>query len=59
MPCDDMDWFDEVKKCSSCAGDVHSHFGDENSDCDYWLIIHCHKCGISYLQDEWNELEVL
>lgn len=31
-----------------CGGLVHAHFGDENSDGDYWLEKCCDKCGDDY-----------
>jgi len=57
--CTYIDWFYEVKICTSCGGDVHSHFGDENADMDYWLYYHCHKCGEYYADYEWEDLKVL
>ena len=39
-------WYNEVKTCESCnEGLVHTCFGDENSDGDYWLYYLCDKCG--------------
>jgi len=34
------------KKCK-CGGLIHADFGDENSDCNYWLYTECDKCGES------------
>lgn len=28
-----------------CAGLVHTTFGDENADMDYWLYYKCDVCG--------------
>jgi hypothetical protein len=28
-----------------CGGEIHSEFGDENSDGDYWLYTACDQCG--------------
>lgn len=28
-----------------CPGLVHTEFGDENADCDYWLYSRCDACG--------------
>lgn len=33
-----------TKKCE-CGGLIHTGFGDENSDGDYWLFYKCDKCG--------------
>ena len=30
-----------------CGGLIHADFGDEDSDCDYWLYRKCDKCGES------------
>lgn len=57
MDCDETDWDDFTKMCPKCGGEVHSHFGDENYDGDYWLIYHCHKCGESYNESEWEDME--
>jgi hypothetical protein len=32
------------KKCK-CGGLIHADFGDEDSDCNYWLYTKCDKCG--------------
>lgn len=29
----------------SCGGLIHADFGDEDSDCNYWLYTKCDKCG--------------
>jgi hypothetical protein len=29
----------------NCDGQVHAEFGDENADCEYWLILECDTCG--------------
>jgi len=34
-------------KCK-CGGLVHSDFGDEDSDCNYWLYKKCDRCGEDY-----------
>jgi len=34
------------KKCE-CGGLIHADFGDEDSDCNYWLYTKCDKCGES------------
>ena len=34
------------KKCD-CGGLIHADFGDEDSDCNYWLYTKCDKCGES------------
>jgi len=57
--CTDIDWSEDVKVCTECAGDVHDHFGDENRDGDYWTWAHCHKCEEHYSHDEFLELNVL
>lgn len=41
----------DPKKCK-CGGLIHTSFGDENYDCDYWLYEKCDKCG-----DEFEEIE--
>jgi hypothetical protein len=28
-----------------CTGLVHASFGDEDSDCNYWLYTRCDVCG--------------
>lgn len=35
------------KSCGrqGCDGLVHAEFGDEDSDCNYWLYTKCDKCG--------------
>ncbi len=39
-------WDDECKKCQYCErGLVHTEFGDENYDGDYWLLYECDECG--------------
>ena len=35
------------KRCK-CGGLIHADFGDEDSDCDYWLYKKCDKCGEDY-----------
>jgi len=35
LPCGEKD----------CKGLVHTTFGDENMDCDYWLYYKCDVCG--------------
>jgi len=57
IQCDELDWYDTIRICSTCGGDVHSHFGDENADGDYWLRYHCHTCGKDYSADDWDELK--
>jgi hypothetical protein len=32
-------------KACKCGGLIHADFGDENSDCDYWLHQKCDRCG--------------
>ena len=44
-------WFDEALPCK-CGGLVHTEFGDENYDGDYWLWYRCDKCGEDYEIDE-------
>ena len=36
----------------NCGGLIHSAFGDENYDGDYWLIHSCEKC-----RDNYDEVE--
>jgi len=43
MECDTC-WGGYPKQCE-CGGLIHATFGDENSDCDYWLYYECDKCG--------------
>ena len=31
-----------------CGGLIHANFGDEDSDCNYWLYKACDKCGLDY-----------
>ncbi len=43
-------WNDELEVCKGtdifyCGGLIHTQFGDENSDCNYWLHYVCDKCG--------------
>jgi len=38
--------FSYPRQCE-CGGLIHADFGDENSDCDYWLYTKCDKCGKS------------
>lgn len=35
------------KSCEKeeCTGLVHANFGDEDSDCNYWLYTKCDVCG--------------
>jgi hypothetical protein len=42
--CWSSDW---PKKCSDpeCKGYVHTEFGEENYDGDYWLNYCCDQCG--------------
>jgi hypothetical protein len=28
-----------------CGGLIHADFGDEDSDCNYWLYTKCDRCG--------------
>lgn len=35
---------DRIEECE-CGGVVHNEFGDENYDCDYYLVYKCDKCG--------------
>jgi len=35
---------DYPKPCP-CGGLIHADFGDEDSDCNYWLHTKCDKCG--------------
>ena len=30
-----------------CGGLIHANFGDEDSDCNYWLYTKCDRCGES------------
>lgn len=30
-----------------CGGLVHADFGDENSDCEFWLYTRCDRCGVA------------
>ncbi|KKT30333.1 MAG: hypothetical protein UW18_C0018G0011 [Microgenomates group bacterium GW2011_GWF1_44_10] len=32
-------------KSCECGGLIHADFGDEDSDCNYWLYKKCDKCG--------------
>lgn len=34
------------KPCE-CGGLIHADFGDEDSDCNYWLYTKCDRCGES------------
>jgi len=38
-------------KCK-CGGLIHAEFGDEDTDCNYWLNLACDKCG-----DKYEEVE--
>lgn len=31
-----------------CGGLIHAAFGDEDSDCNYWLYKQCDRCGDEY-----------
>ena len=31
-----------------CGGLIHTAFGDEDSDCNYWLYKKCDRCGSDY-----------
>ena len=55
--CDNIDCTDKVKICLECKGDVHDHFGDEDSDMNYWTWAHCHKCNQRFNSDDFQELE--
>ncbi len=57
MECNESDWYDWTKICPDCKGEVHSHFGDEDSEGDYWLRYHCHKCGRTFEQYDWEDME--
>jgi hypothetical protein len=35
-----------------CGGLIHADFGDEDSDCNYWLYLKCDKCGEDYEEIE-------
>ena len=35
-----------------CGGLIHAAFGDENSDCDYWLYKKCDKCKYDFIEKE-------
>lgn len=39
---------DFPKKCE-CGGLIHADFGDEDSDCNYWLYKKCDKCRDNYV----------
>jgi len=35
----------EYPKACECGGLIHADFGDEDSDCNYWLFKKCDRCG--------------
>lgn len=41
--CEDC-WIGYPQRCH-CGGLIHSNFGDEDWDGDYWLETKCDKCG--------------
>jgi len=43
-------WDGYPKKCL-CGGLIHAQFGDEDSDCNYWLYQDCDKCGSDYVEE--------
>jgi len=43
------------KECE-CGGLIHADFGDENSDCDYWLYLKCDRCEYDFVVKEEYEL---
>ena len=59
--CDDSDFYDDIKKCPECGGDVHSHLIDINltseGDEHLCLSFHCHKCGEYFEDDEFWKME--
>jgi hypothetical protein len=38
-------WEDTLDKCD-CGGLIHTEFGDESSDGDYWIHKQCDKCEV-------------
>ena len=36
--------YHDPKPCE-CGGLIHTEFGDEDGDCNYWLYYKCDKCG--------------
>lgn len=44
-------WSNYPKPCK-CGGLVHTDFGDEDADCNYWLYCKCDKCGDQYEESE-------
>ena len=51
---------DDIKKCPECGGDVHYHdlgWNDINEAEDY--TIHCHKCGMYFLYNDYLEMDQL
>lgn len=46
-------WGDYPYRHINCGGLIHSEFGDENYNGDYWLYTKCDKCGdIGFNEDE-------
>lgn len=48
-------WGNYPRKHKDCGGLVHSAFGDENYDGDYWLYTKCDKCYESGIDFEDTE----
>lgn len=46
-------WYEEASPCV-CGGLIHSEFGDEDIDCNYWLYYKCDRCGDDY---EFKEIK--
>ena len=39
-------------KCKCVGGLIHAEFGDEDMDCNYYLLYKCDKCGDDYIFEE-------
>ena len=55
-------WDKETLLCQ-CGGIIHTDFGDENSDGDYWLYKTCENCDdpdpVEYGKTTYDELKLL
>jgi len=44
-------WTEHPLQCE-CGGLIHTAFGDEDSDCNYWLYKRCDRCGEDYCEKD-------
>jgi endogenous inhibitor of DNA gyrase (YacG/DUF329 family) len=63
IECKEDDWYDFLRKCPKCGGDVHTHYEDSNYDTESgeeWdqIKVHCHQCGTEYSEVEFLGMDL-